>query len=154
LSEIGNTSGETFTVTLSDINGRLAATGTGVTGSGTTSLSITGPLAQVNSELATLTDTDTSTAADKITLNAGDGFGNSATPQSIAVTVMPQSGTPSVTAPTTVTVGVGQPGAITGVGISESPTTSGESFTAVLVDTNGVLSTSAAGGAMVTPSNG
>ena len=154
LAETGNTTGETFTVTLSDTNGRLAATGTGVSGSGTTSLSITGTLAQVNSDLATLTDTDTSTAPDKITLNAGDSFGESATPQSITVTVMPQSGTPVITAPTAATTGVGQPGAITGVGISEAPTTSGESFTAVLADTNGVLSASAAGGATVTPSNG
>jgi hypothetical protein len=52
LAETGNTSGETFTVTLSDKHGDLSATGTGVSGSGTTSLTITGSLSEVNADLA------------------------------------------------------------------------------------------------------
>ena len=41
-------------MTLTDTNGVLSATGAGgaITGSGTTSLTITGSLAQVNSDLA------------------------------------------------------------------------------------------------------
>ena len=58
-----------------------------MTGSGTTSLTITGSLAQVNADLGTLTDTDARPRSDTITLNASDSFGNSATPQTIAVTV-------------------------------------------------------------------
>ena len=54
LAEIANVAGETLTVTLADTNGLLSATGTGVTGSGTASLTITGSLATVNSDLATL----------------------------------------------------------------------------------------------------
>src|SRR5258705_266680 len=75
LSETGNTTGETFTVTLVDTNGLLSATGTGITGSGTTTLTITGTLTQVNADLATLTDTDSNLAADTITLTALDSFG-------------------------------------------------------------------------------
>ncbi len=89
LTETGNVVGETFTVTLTDTNGLLSATGTGVTGSGTNSLTITGSLATVNSDLATLTDTDATTPSDTITLNAVDSFGVAAAPQSIAVTVTP-----------------------------------------------------------------
>ena len=157
LSESGNTAGESFTVTLADTDGKLSATGSGVSGSGTTSLSITGSLGQVNSDLATLTDTDAATAADTITLNASDSFGNKAAPQPIAVSVSTQSGTPAITAPASATVGVVQPGAIGGVSIAETPTTSGESFTTVLADTNGVPSANtgaAGGGGTITPSNG
>jgi hypothetical protein len=145
LSETGNTAGENFTVTLSDTNGDLAATGSGVSGSGTTSLTVSGSLSQVNSDLATLTDTDASTASDTIKLSASDSFGNSAAQISIAVSVTPQSGTPSITAPPSATVGVGQPGAIGGVSITESPTTSGETFTVTLADTNGLLSATGTG---------
>ena len=70
LAEIANVTGETFTVTLADTNGLLSATGTGVSGAGTTSLTITGALATVNSDLATLSDTDATTPSDTITLNA------------------------------------------------------------------------------------
>jgi hypothetical protein len=89
LSETGNTttSGETFTETLTDTNGLLSATGAGVSGSGTTSLTITGSLTQVNSDLATLTDKDGTAGSDTITLNATDSFGNAATQKTIAVTV-------------------------------------------------------------------
>ena len=89
LAEIANVTGETFTVTLTDTNGLLSATGTGVSGAGTTSLTITGALATVNSDLATLSDTDATTPSDTITLNAVDSFGVAAAPQSIAVTVNP-----------------------------------------------------------------
>jgi serralysin len=89
LAEIANVAGETFTVTLADTNGLLSATGTGVTGSGTTSLTISGSLATVNSDLATLSDTDATTPSDTITLIAVDSFGVAATPQSISVTVTP-----------------------------------------------------------------
>ena len=89
LAEIANVAGETFTVTLADTNGLLSATGTGVTGSGTTSLTITGSLATVNSDLATLSDTDATTPSDTIKLTATDSFNVAAAPQSIAVTVTP-----------------------------------------------------------------
>jgi serralysin len=89
LAEIANVTGETFTVTLADTSGLLSATGTGVSGAGTTSLTITGSLATVNADLATLSDTDATTASDTIALNAVDSFGVAAAPQSIAVAVTP-----------------------------------------------------------------
>ena len=51
LSESGNTAGETFTVTLSDTNGVLSATG-GTWSSGNDTLTISGKLTKVNSDLA------------------------------------------------------------------------------------------------------
>ncbi len=89
LAETASASTETFTVTLADTNGLLSATGTGVTGSGTTSLTISGSLATVNSDLATLSDTDATTPSDTITLNAVDSFSVAAATQSIGVTVTP-----------------------------------------------------------------
>ena len=77
VAESGDSSAETFTATLSDTNGVLSATGAGVSGSGTNSLTITGSLAQVNADLATLSDTDPSSAPDTIHVSVTDSFGNS-----------------------------------------------------------------------------
>ena len=62
LSESGALADETFTVTLSDTTGDLSASGAGVSGAGAHSLTISGSLAQVDDDLATLTDTDASAA--------------------------------------------------------------------------------------------
>ena len=160
LTESGNTTGETFTVTVADTNGLLSVTAGAamVIGNGSKDVTISGSLSAVSTALGTLSDTDGTAGSDTITVNASDSFGNTATQKSIGVTVTPQPGTPSITAPATATVGVGQAALISGVSITESPTTGGETFTAVLSDTNGVLSanTGAAGGGggTITPSNG
>jgi hypothetical protein len=80
---------ERFTATLSDTNGKLSVTANGatLTGNGTKSLAISGSLIQVDAALASLTDTDSTSGSDTITVNASDSFGNGATPASIAVTV-------------------------------------------------------------------
>ena len=96
LAESGSSGDETFTVTLTDTHGLLSASGPGVSGSGTTKLTITGSLEQVNADLATLSDTDPSSGSDTITLTAKDSFNNSAQQQTIAVTA---SGGPVLTAP-------------------------------------------------------
>ncbi len=94
LSESGNTDGETFTVTLTDTHGDLSANTNGaggggtINGSGTTTLTISGTLNQVNSDLSTLADTDGTAGSDTITLNATDSLGNSAMQKSIAVTAI------------------------------------------------------------------
>ena len=140
LSESGSTSDETFTVTLSDGHGKLSATtsaeggGGSISGSGTTSLTITGTLSQVNADLATLSDTDPSSGSDTITLTAKDSFNNSAQQQTIAVTA---SGLPVITAPSTATVALNQATKITGVSLSESGSTSDETFTVTLSDGHG-----------------
>ncbi len=95
LSESGNTTGETFTATLTDTNGALSATAVGdgdtVTVSGTT-LTIIGSLSDVNTDLGTLTDTAATAGPDTITVNATDSNGNSALQQTIAITAIPPSG--------------------------------------------------------------
>ena len=73
------------------------------------------------------------------------------------MTVTPQSGLPSITAPATAKVSLGQSSPIGGISVAETPTTTGEMFTAVLTDASGVLSATTAGtggGGRITPSNG
>jgi autotransporter passenger strand-loop-strand repeat protein len=143
LSESGTTTGEIFTVKLGDSNGLLAATGAGITGSGSKALTLSGSLAQVNADLATLTDTDTTAGADKITLAATDGLGNVAAG---TISVAASSNlVPVFTAPTTKTLGLGRPAAISGVSLAETGSTGGESFTVRLSDASGLLSATGAG---------
>ncbi len=162
VSETGNTPGETFTVALTDRHGALSATtsapggGGTISGSGTTKLTITGTLAEVDADLTTLTADDPAAGLDKITVNARDSFGKKAIPKSIDMTV---NGLPTIAAPATARVEAGETDAIHGVKVRETgnTTTSGETFTVVLADRHGVLSanTSAAGGGgMITPSHG
>ena len=90
LSEADATATETFTVTLADGNGSLSATAAGaaiVGNSGAHTLTISGVLGDVNDTLASLMDTDSITSSDTITVTASDQFGNTATQQSIGVTV-------------------------------------------------------------------
>src|SRR6185437_10279937 len=150
LSESGDTSGETFTVTVADTDGALSVSGAGggaVTGNGSNSLSISGTLSEVNAALATLSDADTTAGTDTITFNAVDVFGNTALQQTTAITV---NGDPVVTAGAATTIGVGQAAAIAGPSLSESGDTSGETFTVTVADTDGALSVSGAGGGAVT----
>jgi hypothetical protein len=139
LSESGSTTGETFTVTLTDSTGVLAASG-GTWDSADHTLTISGvSLSQVNSDLATLTDTDGTTGTDNITLTALDSLGNSAAPESIDVTA---NGVPVIAVPGAQTLGVGEATAISGVSLSESGSTNGETFTVTLTDSTGVLAAS------------
>ena len=138
LSLIGpSTKGETYTVVLKDTNGLLSATGAGVTGSGTNTLTITGTLSVVNSDLASLLDTNSLVGKDTIKISATDSLGETATAKSVVVTV---NGLPVIAAPSTVTAPHGKATAITGVSLSEPGNTSGETFTVTLTDTNGLLS--------------
>jgi hypothetical protein len=94
LTESGSTgSPETFTATLSDTNGTLSVTANGatLTGNGTKSVTVSGTLTQVDAALASLTDTDATTGADTITVNASDSFGNAAAQQTIGVSVASSS---------------------------------------------------------------
>ncbi len=147
LSETGNTAGETFTVKLTDTYGVLSATGTGISGSGSTSLTLTGSLAQVNSALASLTDTDASTAADTISITASDSLGDATPVVGVAVSVTPVvvNGAPVLTAPATAAVKQNAATAISGLGLSETGNTAGEIFTVKLSDANGQLSATGTG---------
>ena len=97
MSETGNTttSDETFTVVVSDNAGVLSANAGAAGGGGTITpsnsnktLTIAGTLSQVDADLTTLTDDESSTSPDTLSLSATDSFGNSAT-KSLPVTVTP-----------------------------------------------------------------
>src|SRR6185437_1697356 len=124
LSESGDTSGETFTVTVADTNGVLSVTdgAASVSGNGSNGVTISGSLAAVNAALATLSDTDTTAGTDTITFNAVDGFGNTALQETTAITV---NGDPVITPPGAATIGVGQAAAIAGASVSEGGDASG-----------------------------
>ena len=151
VTETGATSGEIFTVTVSDTHGILSATtsaaggGGTITGTGTNDLVIQGTLTQVNADLTTLTDNDNTPGPDTITVTAIDSLGHGATPVTINVSV---AALPQIVVPGLQTIGVSQTDAITGTSVSESGSTSSEIFTVTLTDTTGQLSatTSAAGG--------
>jgi hypothetical protein len=140
--EDGATAGENFTVLLADTNGRLSADGTGVSGSGTTHLMITGSLAQVNADLSTLTDIDGTTPSDTIQISAADTLGNGAVARQIAVAV---NGVLTLAAPASATVGLGNTSAIAGVSLSESGNVFGDDFSVTVADSNGDLSASGTG---------
>ncbi len=146
LSETGNSSGETFTVTLTDSHGVLSAGTVGdgdtVIASGTT-LTITGSLSDVNSDLGTLTDTNGTAGSDPITLTAIDSLGDIAASQTVALTV---NDLPVITVPLAAqTIGVSEAAKISGIDLSETGNTSGETFTVTLTDSHGVLSAGTVG---------
>ena len=87
---------------MADPNGSVAATGTGVSGSGTTKVTMAGTLAQVNAALGSVTDTDAAGTADTLTVNAADSLGNNAAAASVAITALGRTYT-LTTAPTTIT---------------------------------------------------
>ena len=98
----------------------------------------------MNSDLGTLKDSDGTAGPDTITVNASDSFGNAATAQTIAVTA---NGAPVIAVPGAQTVALGTATAISGVSLTESGNTGGETFTATVKDSTGVLT--ATGGAQV-----
>ena len=143
LSEGGSTAAETFTVSLSDTSGLLAATGVGVSGSGTNNLTVTGSLAQVNASLATLRDDDNSLGTDPITLRAIDSFGNSAPEANVAVTV--NQSPPVITVPATIHLQQAAQTLVAGITLAQVDDTSSEIFKVTVSDTNGILSATGAG---------
>ena len=78
---------QTITVVLSDATGLLSASGTGVSGSGTKQLTISGDLSQVNSDLTSLKFQDFAPGGDSINIATNDGAGGS-NMQSITVAVI------------------------------------------------------------------
>jgi len=145
---------KTITVVLSDTSGELsatAATGATVAGAGTTTLTLSGSLAAVNTELGTLTYAAAAPGgaeSDTITLKTSDGRGGSNT-ETIAVTI---NQPPVTTVPLTPELDqAGHSLAIAGVSVADADAVSaGKTITVVLSDTTGLLSATAATGATVT----
>ncbi len=146
LAEPDSTDSEIFSVSITDTHGDLLVTGSGGTvfGNGTSVISISGiTFTQLNSYLASLTDTDSTPGSDSIILQASDSFGDVTSTQTISVTI---NGPPTIAAPSAQIVASGQPAAITGISVAESGDTSGETFSATISDTNGLLSVTGSGG--------
>jgi len=150
ITEAGDTTGDTFTVTASDTNGDLSASNAGgatVTQVSSTEVKIVGSLNQVNLALGTLTDTDASMASDTIVVTASDTNGDSAVPADMGVTV---NGLPVITTPVNrVSLEVDEPTTIQGynaaftaiipISIAESGNTTGEQFTVDVTDSDGTI---------------
>ncbi len=151
VSETGAVAGEAFAVTVSDLNGLLTASpanGAYITGSGTPYLYVSGSLAQVNAALATLSDSDSVTPTDTISIGVNDTLGGTGQ-GSIAVSV---NGQPAIAATaTSITADRNIAATLTGLTLVETGTTTGETFTATLSDQFAQLAaTQITGGAAVT----
>ena len=129
--------GDTFSVTVSDVNGVLSASGAGVSGSGSQSLIFAGSVPAINAALMTLSDTDAVTPSDTITLTGTDVTQGVAAPaQTIAVTV---NGPPVIAVPSPIIFGQNVPTTISGISLAESGDPGADSFTVTLDDANGSL---------------
>ena len=156
IADADSLAGESYTVMLSDTSGLLTASagpggGGSITGSGTTSLTISGTLAQVNADLATLSISDSTLATDAIAITASDNKDGTASPKSIELDI---NAKPIIAAPPAINLDQGVSAAIPGVTISDADALSGETYTVTLADVAGLLSanTGAGGGGTVTGS--
>ena len=86
----------TVTVVLTDTAGVLAASGGAATNGGHT-LTLTGSVSTVNTELTSLTFVDATAGSDVIDVNASDPLGGVASQQTIAITVSPAGQTYTLT---------------------------------------------------------
>ncbi len=141
---------ETITVKLTDGAGALAvnpgATGGGtITGGGTTALTISGTLAQINAYLATLTDSDGSVGNDTITVATDDGRGGSDA-HKIGVTVTTGNAPPVTTVAGPQFFQQGDQGPIPVSVVDADAGSAGETITVALSDTTGLLSADAGAG--------
>src|SRR5208337_4949184 len=78
LGALSASAGMTFAVVVTDVSGALGATASGagqVSGDGTDVLTLTGGLADINAELASLTYTGTVAGTDTIDVTTYDGVG-------------------------------------------------------------------------------
>jgi hypothetical protein len=143
LVENPTTPGETFSIVISDANGALSAStlapggGGTIVNSGANTLTITGTLDQVNADLTTLTDTNTSAAPDSLFMLASNSNGENAPVVSVDVTV---NGAPTITTPSDVRAPAGLATPVPLMKVSETGNTAGEFFVVILSDVNGLLS--------------
>jgi 20S proteasome alpha/beta subunit len=140
--------GETFTVHLNDSFGNLSASGAGVSGSGTSSLTITGTLSQVNNALGTLNYVTAVSAGsgESIFITTTDSDG-STTSKIIGVTVIASDDTVRETVPSSITAAAGQTFAFAGASAVQvnDDGLNGETFSTVIFDNAGTLSASGTG---------
>lgn len=128
LSEPGNLPGETFTASISVTTGTLAATGAGMSGSGTQDLTVSGLLDQVNADLGTLSETETFAKTDFIAFGATDSFGGSSFVRTVNITT--RFPTLTINAPATLSEVPKTATSVPGLSLSEPGAILGETFTA------------------------
>ena len=139
--EQGALNGADLTVTLSDTSGLLSATGNGVSGSGTTHLTITGSQTLVNADLATVTVNEPNQGSDTITVSAQDAAGDMAQSTSTTITTYPP---PTTSAPATAAITQNSITPLSGISVSDTAAPAG-SFSVTLSDTSDLLSTTGNG---------
>jgi hypothetical protein len=163
-SSSNNGGTEQFTVAFSEVVTGVTTSDFTLTDTG----SVTGTIASVSGSGSSYTVTITgATGAGTMRLDLnGSGTGiTDAAGNAISggftsgqtFSISPASGTPSISAPGTSTVGLGQVGSVGPVTIAETPTSSGEAFTLTVSASNGTLAANTGatnGGGTITPSNG
>ncbi len=150
IAEAGNDAGESFTVTLNDAHGLLAATASGVasvSGGGSAHLTISGSLADVNATLLTLSDLDSVSGADTLTAQVNDLLGQSSPLASIAISNPALAPMVTATGATAFAAWLSVPTSIPGFVVSEVGAVAGETFQVTLADSDGALSVTLQGGA-------
>jgi hypothetical protein len=149
----GAFNGEAYTFTLSDSAGLItvgAGGGTaGVSGSGTTDVTLSGTLAAINDALDTVTLEEPTAASDSLVLSVVDPLGITAS-QTVPISSTP--GQPTLVVPATLSVTTGVAFAVPALSFSEPGDLAGDVFTLQAQEDNGTgrLNASAAGGATIT----
>ena len=144
----------TLVLNLSATTGLLAMTSGGarLAGSGTHAMSVTGTLAQINADLATLTYTAGSTAGgDTINLDVWDQAGLEGT-KSLEVTVAATSTGPVIAAPASDSVAAGSVTAVAGISVTDAYAASSPGNVVLDVSAASGLVAMTAGGAQLTGS--
>jgi beta-glucanase (GH16 family) len=142
-----------LSVVVSDSTGLLsvaAASGVTEAGAGTTSLTLTGSLAAINADLATLTyraGTVAGTDGLSTTATTADGA-EAGGATAITVTTPTATATPVVTMPSTETLAAGATLALSGISVADSQPAG--TFSISVSDSTGLLQTSATSGVMAT----
>ncbi len=144
----------TLVLNLSATLGLLAMTSGGarLAGSGTHAMSVTGTLAQINADLATLTYTAGSTAGgDTINLDVWDQAGLEGT-KSLEVTVTATSTGPVISVPASDSVAAGSATAVAGISVTDAYAASSPGNVVLDVSATSGLVAMTAGGAQLTGS--
>ena len=152
LSGVGVTDSQTsgsLSVVLSDSSGILDTSATsGVTelGENSTALTLTGSLTAINTELTSLTyKAGAGAGADWLWISATDAQGNQTLGHTlVTVTPAPVAVKPVVNTPATVSVAAGAARALSGVSVTDSQPTG--TFSTVVSDSTGLLTTRATAG--------
>ena len=117
-----NAGSDPLTIIITDANGTLSAKAAGagtVNGAGTTSLTLTGSLADINAELASLTYTGVGPGSDSLQIQVTDAFRASAS-RSVPVAISTISFTnPIIHGPSSEPLISGMPTAVSGVVVSD-----------------------------------